>query len=71
MLFYVTVNGRKIIHIKKKYSVTDVRLLVGMQYVPLREEFRKSNAYEQRENSILITTGGTDTYNVTYKVKSK
>ena len=53
---------------QKEYFSTDVSLLIGMQYVPLREEFRKSNAYEQRENSILITTGGTDTYNVTYKV---
>ena len=53
---------------QKKYSATDVSLLVGMQYVPLREEFRNSNASEHREDSILITTGGTDTYNVTYKV---
>lgn len=53
---------------QKKYSATDVSLLVGMQYVPLREEFRKSTASEHREDSILITTGGTDTYNVTYKV---
>lgn len=53
---------------QKKYSATDVSLLVGMQYVPLREEFRKSNVSGHREESILITTGGTDTYNVTYKV---
>lgn len=53
---------------QKKYSATDVSLLVGMQYVPLREEFRKSNVSRHREDSILITTGGTDTYNVTYKV---
>lgn len=53
---------------QKKYFATDVSLLVGMRYVPLREEFRKSNASGHREDSILITTGGTDTYNVTYKV---
>lgn len=56
---------------QNKYSVTDVKLLVGMQYVPLREEFRKTDALEQRVDSIFITTGGTDTYNVTYKVLSE
>lgn len=53
---------------KERYSSTNVSLLIGMQYVPLREEFQKDDISVQREDSILITTGGTDTYNVTYKV---
>lgn len=53
---------------QKRYIGKRIKLLAGMNYVPLRKEFIKSKQEEKRENSILITTGGTDTYNVTYKV---
>lgn len=47
------------------YKDTDVKVLSGMEYTPLRDEFSQSRADNIREKSILITTGGTDTYNVT------
>lgn len=48
---------------KKQYKDTQTRLLLGTEYVPLRKEFREvktSNKYID----VMITTGGTDTYNV-------
>lgn len=50
----------------ENYRERKTRVLAGMQYAPLREEFsRKENQITEREKSILITTGGTDPYNVT------
>lgn len=53
---------------QEMYSSQGIKLLAGMQYAPLREEFLQEVKEETREESILITTGGTDTYNVTEKV---
>lgn len=62
---------------RKKYDGTGTKVLAGMRYIPLREEFTvpeqpdfKSDSGEKRhrERSILITTGATDPYNVTGKV---
>lgn len=52
---------------QKKYAGTDTKVLVGMKFVPLREEFypRKEKKYT---GNVLVTTGGTDTYNVTGKL---
>lgn len=53
------------------YQDTDSQVMAGMDYIPLREEFFPEeglgNAGE-REKNILITTGGTDPYNVTGKL---
>ena len=53
---------------QKRYAAKEIKLLAGMQFVPLREEFLPKEQKEKREDSILITTGGTDTYNVSCKV---
>lgn len=53
---------------KQKYINSKTELLVGMEYVPLREEFYSGVIKKVPDNNILITTGGTDTYNVTGKV---
>lgn len=54
---------------QKKYDGTGTKVLVGMQYIPLRDEFLASERREpHREKSILVTTGGTDPYNVTGKL---
>lgn len=65
------------------YRDTDSLVLAGMDYIPLREEFRPSEkcsekeqtfqkeelgSLPEREKSILITTGGTDPHNVTGKL---
>lgn len=50
------------------YEKEKTDVLVGMQYTPLREEFSNCRKLVEREHSILITTGGTDTYNVAGKV---
>lgn len=45
----------------------NVKLLTGMKYMPLREEFMEyENVKEQKQ--IMITTGGTDPYHITLKV---
>lgn len=53
----------------ENYKKNNTKLLIGTKYVPLREEFRnirKNVNYEDRHTTydIMITTGGTDTYNV-------
>jgi len=51
-------------HFRQMYQGKKTLLLAGMQYIPLRDEFCTGERSEVREKSILITTGGTDTYNV-------
>lgn len=62
---------------QKRYDGTGTKVLGGMQYIPLRDEFSAlqrldseggSRVEWQRERSILITTGATDPYNVTGKL---
>lgn len=67
---------------KKRYVDTKTKLLAGLKYIPLREEFSpkeeclpqkgcvegEKESLDQRERSILITTGGTDPYNITGKL---
>lgn len=48
---------------QKQYAGTKTKVLAGMKYVPLREEFAKQKRHI-RTKSILITTGGTDPYNI-------
>ena len=55
-------------HYQEMYQGMQTSILAGMQYVPLREEFSKEQNDGIREKSILITTGGTDTYNVAGKL---
>ena len=52
-----------------QYQNIPVKVLAGMEYTPLREEFAQ-RYYEKREKRILITTGGTDPFNITYKLLS-
>ena len=49
---------------EKKYEKTSTLCLSGPKYIPLREEFNKKNVVNKREKNILVTTGGTDKYNV-------
>ncbi len=51
-----------------RYAKTETKVLAGMRYVPLRSEFEGLSDTENREKSILITTGGTDPYNISGKV---
>lgn len=56
----------------KMYRGTGTELLLGCDYAPLREEFRALTP-EHRETvrNVLITTGGTDQYNVAAKLLNK
>lgn len=51
----------------KRYRKAGIAVLEGFSYAPLREEFIAPLKVE-RKKSILITTGGTDAYNVAGKV---
>ena len=52
------------LELKKCYNNTKTKLLLGCEYAPLREEFR-GRLLPNREKviNVLISTGGTDTYN--------
>lgn len=49
------------------YNNKETKFLLGCKYIPLREEFKKL-VRKKKENitDILVTTGGTDEYHVTY-----
>lgn len=47
---------------QKRYEGSGTRVLCGMKYIPLRAEFYPGG--QRPEGSVLITTGGTDAYNV-------
>jgi UDP-2,4-diacetamido-2,4,6-trideoxy-beta-L-altropyranose hydrolase len=51
-----------------KYDKTDTICITGPEYIPLREEFSDRLDDSDRGKSILITTGGIDTFNVTLDV---
>lgn len=51
----------------KLYENSDTMVLAGADYVPLRKEFQNKN-HVQREQEILITTGGTDPYKITQRI---
>ncbi|MBQ3600881.1 MAG: UDP-2,4-diacetamido-2,4,6-trideoxy-beta-L-altropyranose hydrolase [Lachnospiraceae bacterium] len=48
---------------EESYKNTDTICMVGMKYTPLREEFYPPVDVKEKKN-ILLTTGGTDQYNV-------
>lgn len=50
-------------HYFQLYQGTDTIVMAGMEYTPLREEFYYSPE-PNHQKKILLTTGGTDTYNV-------
>lgn len=52
---------------EERYRAAGITLLKGFSYAPLREEFMAPKE-KKRERSILITTGGTDMYNVAGRV---
>lgn len=55
------------IKLEEMYKNTGTMLLFGPDYVPLRKEFqRKDNV--QREQAVLITTGGTDPYGLGQRI---
>ncbi len=56
-------------HYEERYRNTNTRLLLGCSYAPLREEFsgRGERQFEMCRE-ILITTGGTDRYNMAYRI---
>lgn len=45
----------------------NIKLLMGMKYMPLREEFTDCPNIQERKQ-IMITTGGTDPFHITLKV---
>ena len=53
---------------EEMYKNTHTQLLNNMKYAPLRPEFHYKKEKVTREKSILITTGGTDFFNVAGKV---
>lgn len=57
---------------KKRFEKNNVKLLLGSQYVPLRQEFQKvESVFKKEVKNILITTGGGDIYNVAGSIISQ
>ncbi|ROR31532.1 UDP-2,4-diacetamido-2,4,6-trideoxy-beta-L-altropyranose hydrolase [Mobilisporobacter senegalensis] len=49
------------------YNLKNIKLLLGCEYVPLRKEFsqlERENEINNPARTVLITTGGSDTYNI-------
>lgn len=53
-------------HYWEKYQSTNTLVMAGMEFTPLRKEFYYQPE-QKPQKKILITTGGTDTYNVAGK----
>lgn len=51
----------------ERYKDTNVKCLVGMKYTPLRAEFYPASM-QPEEKSVLVTTGGTDPFNIAGKL---
>lgn len=51
-------------HYCEEYESKAIKTLIGALFIPLREEFMNIAIPEKRNKSILITTGGTDLYNI-------
>lgn len=58
---------RKDVNYEEIYMDTNTMVLAGAGYIPLRREFQKKPCI-QREQAILITTGGTDPYQITQRI---
>ena len=57
---------------EKIYKKNNIKLLLGCKYVPLRDEFKfVKRTCRDNIKKILITTGGTDKYNVCGKLLNK
>lgn len=56
----------------EKYKSTETQLLLGCKYAPLREEFKLVKlSCREMVKKILVTTGGTDQYNVAGKLLNR
>jgi len=53
------------------YKGTDVKTYAGLEYVPLRTCFENVESKQDRKYDFLITTGGSDSYHITYKLLQK
>lgn len=69
ILNYSHLDGAENLYLK--YKGTGTAVLTGLRYAPLRKEFEPENRICRRENQILITAGGTDPYNISYKVANE
>lgn len=61
-------------HYEQRYKQAgmNTRFLLGCEYAPLRSEFQKISYFVREQvNHILITTGGTDHYNVAGKLAER
>lgn len=66
ILNYSHLDEAEMIHLK--YRDKNTIVMTGLQYAPLRKEFEPENHIHRIEKQILITSGGTDPYNISYKV---
>lgn len=70
MIINYTRNIDKLLYIK--YIKKNIKCLLGAKYTPLRREFHGNiNYVKQNISNLLITTGGTDNYNMCYSIAKK
>lgn len=63
LIQYGDSTQEKKVYYNEKYQQTNTKLLLGHKYIPLREEFQSVGS-EQRNGSVLLTTGASDPYNI-------
>jgi len=69
--FMIHYDGMIDNNIKKAYQMnkTNTCIMEGYSYIPLRDEFQNIDDIEvSKRKNILITTGGTDLYNMSYRI---
>ena len=70
MIINYTRNVDKSLYIN--YIKKNIKCLLGAKYIPLRVEFQNNNNYiKEHISNLLITTGGTDNYNMSYTIAKK
>lgn len=52
----------------QRYRDRDTEVCCGLEYCPMRDEFRNCSRNSERPRRILITTGGTDPLNLQYRL---
>lgn len=62
------VNNLNVDILENLYRKTEVKIISGTKYAPLRDEFSKNIEVDTDHSQILLTTGGADLYHMTYRI---
>lgn len=70
-LLLAPTQSRSLDKVGKMYEGTDTRLLLGKDYLIIRDEFLTKDVFDEYEKGIFVSTGGTDNYHFSLKFVEK